>query len=174
MIQKCEVCGKSVDVPRKIKYCKDCKHIGRKKAIERFKPKSRIKSKEYRKNNREECRKKQRQCYYNKKDYYLKKAKEYRKNNLEKIKQREIEIRNQAPHRKLLLDLGIVPICKGCGAYENHSGYQLSVHHIDGNHKNNVFKNLVWACESCHQRWHNPNGINSEMEEVKHYEKESR
>lgn len=49
------------------------------------------------------------------------------------------------PYRRILLASGIECKCVMCGTVE-----RLSVHHIDGNHKNNDIKNLVWLCYSCH------------------------
>lgn len=48
-------------------------------------------------------------------------------------------------YRKILLAAGVPQACKLCGAQD-----RLHVHHIDGDHKNNVVKNLVWLCSSCH------------------------
>jgi len=175
MIKACLKCGEMFEyINHQTRYCSTCKLIARKEVLARFAPKSRLRSKEYREKNSEYCKKIKKECYYNKREYYLERCKEYREKNKDKIKIREYEIRNQQPHRKILLDAGILPKCRGCGTYENHSGFQMSVHHIDGDHNNNVFDNLVWACESCHQYWHNPYGIKSELKEVKKYEKISR
>lgn len=171
----CEKCESYLgDVWHSTKYCDPCKKIARKEALIKFAPKAREKTKTWRKNNRERALKKQKECYYNKREYYLQKSKEYNiKNKLQIYNKNKIK-RNQQPHRKILLGSDIVPKCIMCGATENYKGYQLSVHHIDGNHENNVFENLVWMCESCHQYVHNPNGINSDLIKVDKYEKKSR
>lgn len=81
---------------------------------------------------------------------------------------------NELQYRMLLLKTKIPIVCKMCGAKENIRGFQMSVHHIDGDHDNNLIENLVWICESCHQYLHNPKGINSEMVIIDGYKKESR
>lgn len=48
-------------------------------------------------------------------------------------------------HRRILLASGVECKCAVCGA----TG-KLDVHHLDGNHKNNDSKNLVWLCHNCH------------------------
>lgn len=48
-------------------------------------------------------------------------------------------------YRKILLASGRKQVCVNCGETEN-----LYVHHIDGNHNNNIIENLVWVCPRCH------------------------
>ena len=48
-------------------------------------------------------------------------------------------------YRKMLLASGRVQECEVCKATEN-----LHVHHIDGDHSNNVLENLTWVCVKCH------------------------
>lgn len=42
--------------------------------------------------------------------------------------------------------------CQECGYTEKQLGYNLSVHHIDYNKKNNVVSNLISLCKSCHSK----------------------
>ena len=48
-------------------------------------------------------------------------------------------------YRKILLASGRKQECDVCKATNN-----LCVHHIDGNHNNNVLDNLTWVCYKCH------------------------
>ena len=48
-------------------------------------------------------------------------------------------------YRKILLASGRKQECEACKTTSN-----LCVHHIDGNHNNNVLDNLVWVCYKCH------------------------
>ena len=41
-------------------------------------------------------------------------------------------------------------ICQECGVEEDRLGYNLHVHHIDYNKKNNNESNLISLCKSCH------------------------
>ena len=40
--------------------------------------------------------------------------------------------------------------CERCGFIAKHP-YQLDIHHIDGNSKNNTRKNLSTVCANCHR-----------------------
>ena len=60
--------------------------------------------------------------------------------------------------------------CECCGISEwNNKPIKLQVHHIDGNHNNNVRNNLMILCPNCHSQtdnWtyrKNQNGITDEM-----------
>lgn len=48
-------------------------------------------------------------------------------------------------YRKMLLASGRKQECELCKATSN-----LCVHHIDGDHNNNVLDNLIWVCYKCH------------------------
>ncbi len=48
-------------------------------------------------------------------------------------------------YRKMLLASGRKQECEICKATES-----LHVHHIDGDHSNNVLENLTWVCVKCH------------------------
>ena len=48
-------------------------------------------------------------------------------------------------YRRMLLASRRTQECEVCKATEN-----LHVHHIDGDHKNNVLENLTWVCVKCH------------------------
>ena len=48
-------------------------------------------------------------------------------------------------YRKMLLARGRKRECDVCKAASD-----LCVHHIDGNHDNNVLHNLMWVCYKCH------------------------
>jgi len=52
-------------------------------------------------------------------------------------------------YRKLMTKNNIPPICVGCGQTKN-----LVIHHIDGNHQNNVIENLEYRCAKCHSKIH--------------------
>lgn len=53
----------------------------------------------------------------------------------------------ESTYRKTLIENGISPICARCGEKDQRV---LTVHHKDGNRKNNTIKNLVWLCLNCH------------------------
>lgn len=40
--------------------------------------------------------------------------------------------------------------CQQCGIPEAELGYQLHIHHIDFNKKNNIIQNLISLCNTCH------------------------
>jgi hypothetical protein len=48
-------------------------------------------------------------------------------------------------YRKMLLASGRKQECEVCKSTE-----RLCVHHIDGDHRNNVLENLTWVCYRCH------------------------
>lgn len=48
-------------------------------------------------------------------------------------------------YRKILLASGRKQECEVCKTESD-----LCVHHIDGNHNNNVLDNLMWVCYRCH------------------------
>ena len=48
-------------------------------------------------------------------------------------------------YRKILLASGRTQACEVCKATND-----LCVHHIDGDHSNNVLHNLMWVCYKCH------------------------
>ena len=54
-------------------------------------------------------------------------------------------------YRKILLASGRKQECEVCKTANN-----LCVHHIDGNHKNNVLENLMWVCYKCHNSIKHP------------------
>ena len=41
-------------------------------------------------------------------------------------------------------------VCQRCGKTKEKNGRELSVHHLDGNHYNNVLDNGIAYCTSCH------------------------
>lgn len=55
------------------------------------------------------------------------------------------QVREEAGHRCTNCDMPDIP--KSC--------YQLEVHHIDGNKRNDARENLVALCMQCHQTWQN-------------------
>jgi 5-methylcytosine-specific restriction endonuclease McrA len=50
-------------------------------------------------------------------------------------------------YRDLLKREGIKEVCSKCGIDDTRV---LTVHHKDGNRKNNRFDNLEWLCRNCH------------------------
>lgn len=48
-------------------------------------------------------------------------------------------------YRKMLLASGRKQECEVCKSTSN-----LCVHHVDGDHNNNVLENLIWVCYKCH------------------------
>lgn len=138
-------------------------------SIRSAKSKARIRAKAWREKYPERYKALQRNCYLKRRDYYLKKSNDYRLKHKEERKAYDFKRRDEEPHRKLLLESKIQIECKLCNSKENINGIQMSVHHIDGDHENNVLNNLVWIFESCHQYVHNPKGINSEMVVINGY-----
>lgn len=62
----------------------------------------------------------------------------------------------ESMYRKILTGNNISPICARCRKRDKRV---LSVHHKDGNRRNNKIKNLVWLCLNCHhlvQRYNEP------------------
>ena len=53
--------------------------------------------------------------------------------------------------------------CAICGTVND-----LSIHHIDRNHKNNEKHNLMVLCQVCHGREHGSDGFN-ELEDHRHH-----
>lgn len=56
-------------------------------------------------------------------------------------------IAGENAYRQLLKRAGNREICIRCG---NSDKRVLTVHHKDGNRKNNIIKNLEWLCRNCH------------------------
>ncbi len=54
-------------------------------------------------------------------------------------------------YKAFLISEGIPQECNMCGTKDVRV---LSVHHKDGNHRNNVVSNLVWLCLNCHHLTH--------------------
>lgn len=54
-------------------------------------------------------------------------------------------------YRKMLLASGRRQECEVCKTTSN-----LCVHHIDGDHNNNVLDNLMWVCYKCHNSIKHP------------------
>jgi 5-methylcytosine-specific restriction endonuclease McrA len=54
-------------------------------------------------------------------------------------------------YRKMLLASGRKQECEVCKSTD-----RLHVHHIDGNHENNVLENLAWVCVNCHNKVKHP------------------
>lgn len=126
-------------------------------------PSNKERAKEWREKNPERFKATQKECYLKRHKYYLKKAAEYRAKHKKERKKYDKKRKNEEPHRKLLLQSKIPIRCKLCGINENINFIQMSVHHVDGNKKNNDISNLVWICESCHQYLHNSKGIHSKL-----------
>ena len=59
---------------------------------------------------------------------------------------RKAALGNVAKYRAMLWASGVEKKCKICG-----SEVDLDVHHIDGDHSNNVLENLVYLCRRCHR-----------------------
>ena len=58
-------------------------------------------------------------------------------------------------YRNILIKDGRPMTCAICNIIDERV---LAAHHIDGNHKNNSLKNLVWLCYNCHFLVHNHKG----------------
>ena len=56
-------------------------------------------------------------------------------------------IAGENAYRALLRRARIKEICKRCGNIDKRV---LTVHHKDGNRKNNKIENLEWLCRNCH------------------------
>ena len=54
-------------------------------------------------------------------------------------------------YRRILLASGRKQECEVCKTTSN-----LCVHHIDGDHNNNVLDNLMWVCYKCHNEIKHP------------------
>jgi hypothetical protein len=50
--------------------------------------------------------------------------------------------------------------CACCGI---RGGEILTIHHIDGNHKNNRYANTIILCHNCHQKHHLGKGLTREQ-----------
>ena len=50
-------------------------------------------------------------------------------------------------YKSVLRRHNILRVCRLCGTKD---GRVLAVHHIDGNHRHNSLKNLIWLCHNCH------------------------
>jgi len=57
-------------------------------------------------------------------------------------------------YRKILLENGTKMVCEKCGEEDERL---ITVHHINGNRRNNDVKNLVWLCLNCHHLVHRHN-----------------
>lgn len=55
---------------------------------------------------------------------------------------------------------------KACALCEIKDLRVLAVHHIDGNHKNNVLSNLTWLCHNCHILVHHYKEEKEEFERI--------
>lgn len=49
--------------------------------------------------------------------------------------------------------------CALCGLRDTQA---LTIHHIDGNHGNDVYENTIVLCHNCHMRYHQRKGITVE------------
>lgn len=49
--------------------------------------------------------------------------------------------------------------CALCGFRDTQA---LTIHHIDGNHGNDVYENTIILCHNCHTRYHQSKGITLE------------
>lgn len=54
-------------------------------------------------------------------------------------------------YRKLLKNSNSKHICVLC---KTRNTKVLAVHHVDGNHRNNILNNLAWLCHNCHHLVH--------------------
>jgi len=46
--------------------------------------------------------------------------------------------------------------CANCGIRANET---LTIHHIDGDHSNDVYENTIVLCHNCHHKFHNDKGL---------------
>lgn len=53
-------------------------------------------------------------------------------------------------YQKIMQINNVKKECKVCGSTKN-----VQVHHIDKNHDNNDFNNLIYLCSLCHSKKHN-------------------
>ena len=86
--------------------------------------------------------------YYKNRQKILENKKKYNAENADHRHVREHLYRK--PYLKVYLDNGGEMVCSVCGSVK-----KLHIHHIDGNHNNNEYSNLICLCDSCHIKTHN-------------------
>ena len=66
-------------------------------------------------------------------------------------------------YREILLRNEEKPVCVLCRVADVRI---LTVHHVDGNRKNNLISNLVWVCHNCHHLVHRYNGYETKINKM--------
>lgn len=67
-------------------------------------------------------------------------------------------------YRQLLMASKVPMACKRCGLTDDRV---LTVHHVDGNRRNNSLQNLVWLCANCHFLVHHHQQPLSQKEKIR-------
>lgn len=149
MEKVCEFCGKKFDCkfrPSRTKYCsvycRDRKSLTR--------PERKEYEKQYRTTNNDRIKQVKKQCYKNKREYYIKKAKE----NAEKNPKTPLERYKTLDYKtkKIRFEFEIrCGVCNLCRAVEKIDTYSTQRHHDnDIYYDENPLKNTIELCVNCH------------------------
>ena len=151
MIKICEYCGNEFECefrPTRTKYCSQ--YCRDRKSLTR--PERKEYEKQYRKTNNDRIKQVQKQCYENKREYYIQKSKEHTENNPNTPFRRYLTLDYKG--HKIIFPFHIrCGVCNLCRAVEKIDTYSTQRHHDnDIYYDEDPLKNTLEICVNCHAK----------------------